>query len=185
MERVFIGIFPGNKILEQIEKIRSESAPFLTGRFIEPSNIHTTIQFIGFVSKEKVNEIAGNIRKTSINLKPFSLEYKSLGCFPSFSSPRVLWIGMEDESRVLSKLKQELDDLNKEFIKIERKSFTPHLTIAKIKDIKDYNAFASLMNTYKNTSFGKDVIESIYLLESRLKRSGAEYFVIEKFNLGI
>jgi len=29
MERVFIGIFPGNKILEQIEKIRSESALFL------------------------------------------------------------------------------------------------------------------------------------------------------------
>ncbi len=183
MDRIFIGIYPNNKVLKDIEKIKNQFTNIILGHSIKSHNIHLTIQFIGYVNKENVSIISNNIKQVVGSYNNFDLGYKSLGCFPTLVSPKVLWVGIKDMDSKLLKLKQSLDVANKEYIKPENRLFTPHLSIAKIKDISDYNLFLSLIKQYKDFDFGKDLVSEICLIKSTLKRERAEYSVIEKFAL--
>jgi RNA 2',3'-cyclic 3'-phosphodiesterase len=99
-------------------------------------NLHITTQFIGEWPEARLDEIqralAGVPARGAIDIRVMGI-----GWFPNERRPRVLWAGIEgndggDGLRALAGDTREA--LTKIGVKVEERAFTPHLTLARIRE---------------------------------------------------
>lgn len=183
--RSFIAVdIPENikaEIIKIEESLKKSGYEF---NYSKAENLHITVMFIGESSEQELNEIADKLAR-SIDIKEFKISIKRAGLFYDENSPRVLFFEVEDG-------KDELNSLNKKCyeaaeILAERnkpeKRYTPHLTIARIKDIDEktaYNLIKKVSETAVNFEFA---VNEICFYESRLGNKGAEYRKIRGIKL--
>ncbi|MFW5987519.1 MAG: RNA 2',3'-cyclic phosphodiesterase, partial [Methanohalophilus sp.] len=108
---------------------------------------------------------------------------KGAGVFPNFKSPRVLWLGMEGDFDPLHK--QVEFYLEKEGFEPDKREFTAHATIARIKHIPRSNMeqFASIVEELEDAEFGKFTVDNFRLKKSILTPEGPVYETLRQFNL--
>ena len=63
------------------------------------------------------------------------------------------------------------------------KKFTPHLTVARLKHMKDLLHFETIMEKLGGTATQEVLVRELVLYESRLFPSGPEYHVLAKYAL--
>lgn len=153
-------------------------------KWVPPENIHLTLKFLGEIKEEQLKEIKSRLDFISSNHKEFDIIISKIGGFPSLKNPNVLWIGI-DHSEELCRLYEDIANamFDLGFEKEDRK-FSPHLTIARIKDKKNIDPIIKSLITLKDKSFGSVKVQEILLMKSVLKPTGAEYSKIEAFRLG-
>ena len=132
------------------------------------TSFHLTLKFLGEVADAK--QIQQKLSK--VKFKLFELSLSEIEFFPSAKHPRVVWVGVKPQEQVLA-LQKQVDDALKEFFEVE-KDFVPHLTLARIKELKKYDVNIKV----KPLSFN---IDSFVLYESKLSPKGASYEVIEEY----
>ena len=71
----------------------------------------------------------------------------------------------------------------KKVLKRDRQNFVPHLTVTRIKQLKDKELFFDIISEYKDEFIQDLKVEEIILFESILERSGAVYNIVERFPL--
>lgn len=177
MVRCFIAIdLPEDvkaKIFHEFENLQKKG--FIVGNFVNKSNLHVTLKFIGEISEEKIAEIRAILR--GIKFKKFDARIGKIGAFPSNNYIRVLWVDFISEyaNGLYEEINQKLG------IK-EKESFVSHITVARIKSIKDkkkINEELSRIN-FKKLDFS---VGEFTLFKSELNPKGSVYKVIEKFKL--
>ncbi|WP_179281098.1 RNA 2',3'-cyclic phosphodiesterase [Paenibacillus sp. XY044] len=93
---------------------------------------HITVQFLGDAEAGRVPEITDALKRASLKINPFDLEFGSFGTFGTAEAPRVLWAGVIDQSGGLDKIYEavtsEMGELG--FAK-EARPYRPHVTIAR------------------------------------------------------
>uniref|UniRef100_A0A7C4B908 RNA 2',3'-cyclic phosphodiesterase n=1 Tax=Thermofilum pendens TaxID=2269 RepID=A0A7C4B908_THEPE len=157
----------------------------LKAKFVEPENLHITLRFVGEIPAEKVEVLRQKLRET--HYKRFSMLIKGVGAFPSISRPRVLWLGVEEGSAELSQL-ASLVSRTVDSLKLgipqgsEEGSFTPHLTIARLKAPPPPEA-RRIMESLAEAVFGRQNVDTFYLFKSDLTPRGPLYTVIERYVL--
>ena len=120
--RLFTAIQPSPGVraaLEDLQQRLREAG--VTGKYREPDGLHLTLAFIG-EWPEDITELLPAVRK------PFSVTLSHLGIFPEAN---VLWAGVEpcEELDLLAKqVRHRLADAG---IPFDRKSFSPHITLAR------------------------------------------------------
>jgi len=171
--RTFISIDLPKEIIRQIRKIQ-EKLPEFSGKKTEPENLHLTLKFLGEIPKEKVEEIRKRLRK--IELNEINCEIDNIGFFsPSFI--KIIWIHLNGAKELQRTVDKSLSGL---FEKEDR--FMGHITIARVKNIKDKKRFIEELEKIRLEKMNF-MIDRFYLKESVLKPEGAEYKIIEEFNL--
>ncbi len=179
--RAFVGFFTTKGLYEHVEKLREESEGFLRGKWVEPQNLHMTFQFLGEIDRSQAVSVLSNLQKIAESYEPFEVQYRALGVFPDRKRPRILWMGVSKGEAKLKKLASTVVQLNRrEGIKVDSKPFHPHVTVCRIKEA-DRKKLLNLMNRYRNTEFGKEVIDRIALISSSLTSIGPIYTVVEEF----
>lgn len=185
MIRAFIAIeLKENETLEKIQSFSTrlqQNQPKL--KLVEPENLHMTVKFLGNISES----IAAKIYKLlneEINEKIFegkTLKYflKGAGQFNHFS---VIWLKLIGDIPFLQKVKNEVETLLDEKLKIardKRSEFKPHLTIGRLKkdkiNYKNFDIFKKLINENKNVEFGPFLVKEIKLKKSILTPKGPIY----------
>ena len=63
---------------------------------IDPQNLHFTLFFFGEVDDKTVEQIKNKMNE--ITFQGFEIIYKTIGVFPSYKFPKVIWIGLDDNS---------------------------------------------------------------------------------------
>lgn len=179
MKRCFISVdFPGN-IRKEIQKVQDKLPEFM-GKKTELENIHLTLKFLGEIDETKLGEVVKRLRE--IKNEKFKIKINKIGVF-SEKFVRIAWVGVdseEEESKKLWKLQGEIDDKLKNLFGKERR-FMGHVTIARVKNLKDKKEFLDKLNKIKpDLEFE---VKDFRLKESELKREGPEYSDIEIFNL--
>jgi 2'-5' RNA ligase len=143
-------------------------------RLVPPENIHITLEFLGNVHPSMVDEIF-RIMQTIV-LDPFHLEVKGLGVFPSPKFIRVVWIGAGDGGdkvvSIAEGLKKQLKSLG---MKITKKKFTPHATIARVKSKRNTRELARSIQELSDTEIGEMMVTSFKLKKSELRPKGPIY----------
>jgi 2'-5' RNA ligase len=95
----------------------------------------------------------------------------------------VIWLGC-DPCPALQLVKKELDNqLSGLGIKFEFREFLPHLTLGRVKDLRQVNQLTQLITLYKDVVFQKQWIDYVVCYESKLSTKGPEYLPIKKFPL--
>jgi 2'-5' RNA ligase len=134
-------------------------------KLVEPQNIHATVRFLGETPAATVELVKEQMN--AIKFGPFEAEIVGLGAFPSLSRINVVWVGMrkghEEITRVFEQLEPKLRQIG---FAPDRKGFSPHVTIARVRTGRNRGELAKLLEEMRDASFG-----SIHVEELRLKRS--------------
>jgi 2'-5' RNA ligase len=153
--------------------------------WVETSNMHITLSFLGDTNENLIPGIIKAIRNTADQFQPFELVLKSFGVFKNLHDPRVLWFGC-DAPEMFSRIKKMLDDhLLPLGFDPENRHFAPHLTLGRVKDLRQLNQLGQLITLYKDAVIQKQQIDRIVYYESRLTTQGAVYVPIRTFQLGV
>jgi 2'-5' RNA ligase len=173
--RVFIGTITTVRGVWQIkEKVFSYG---VEGKWVEKHNLHFTYRFLGELTDSVVSEIAESLKNSLKEVEAPEIVYKGLGVFNN----RVLWVGMESEG--IFKVKKRIDSILAEFGFEEEKRFTPHLTLLRIKRLRDPHGFKRFVKSMENYVFERKKEKFVHFVESTLTRKGPIYRVIEKYEL--
>lgn len=171
--RLFISLDIPEKIKKEILEIQN-NLPEFKGKKTEKQNLHLTLKFLGEVSESKLEEIKNKL--SEIKLSGFKTKISKIGFF-SKSEIRIIWLSMSD----CEKLQEEIDEKLKEIFPKEKR-FMGHLTIARVKSVKDKKGFIEYLNKTKISEMEFSVKE-FNLMQSILKSSGPDYKVLKSYPL--
>jgi len=176
MKRLFVAIeIHQGKILEEAYKNMRTSLRMERINWVSLQNLHITLKFLGDTPEENIPQIIDRLKGLCINLKPFTITLNSLGVFKNLREPSVVWIGCKNCDRLVDfqdNLERGLFEIG--FEKDER-TFAPHLTLGRMKEIRQINPLAQLITNHKDFEFQQQTIDRIILYESILNPSGPSY----------
>ncbi len=156
----------------------------LHARWVSPENIHLTLKFLGDIETASITQIRKNLTSTIKSFKQFEVLLGESGVFPNYSRPRVFWVGLRDPEDHLRQINQSIENALQELgFPKEKKQFSPHLTIARIKSTKKIDRFLEEVKIFKPTPLKAFEISKINLYRSQLTPQGSIYTVLEKFCL--
>ncbi len=148
-------------------------------KWADPDNIHLTLKFLGNVAADRMGEITAAMTKAVQGVSPFQLEVKELGVFPNPRRVQVIWVGVSGEVDKLAKLQQRLEsNLAGLGFAPEGRRFTPHLTLARLRDQATPDERAKLGQLIADTEFDAAQsfpVEAVNLIKSQLTREGPIY----------
>ena len=134
--------------------------------------------------EERIFEVSDVLKECSAATGRFNLSIHSLGAFPNETNPKVIWIGVEDESGRLQTVQQTIEKgLAAIGIKGEKRAFTPHLTLGRLKSPKGKQTVRQQIEASRKCECGTFTVKEICLFKSDLKPSGAVYTKLKTFKL--
>lgn len=175
--RCFLSIDLPDEVKEELVKVQKEleKIPTLKAKFVEKENLHLTLKFLGEISDYKVNEIKEKLQ--GINFGTFSVTLGKLGVFPSEKYVRVIWVSLQPEEKV-----KELAKLVNEKLGSKDKRFESHVTLARVRAIKDKDALKGKLQEIKPEK-KEFKVTNISLKRSNLTSKGPIYETLKDFDL--
>jgi 2'-5' RNA ligase len=163
-----------------IAKLRSKehhSAKYV--KWVDLKGIHLTLKFLGDVAPDQVPQIIKAITPSAQSLSPLKLQLGKPGAFPNLQRPRVIWVAVTGEVKPLITLQQDIEQaLAPLGFPHEGRSFSPHLTLGRLREQATPTERSSIGSLISTTEFeGGPVLEvdHINLMRSTLTPSGAIY----------
>lgn len=159
-----------------------------SAKWVDPTGMHLTLKFLGWVSPSNVPAIEEGIRRAVKKAKPFNLALKELGVFPGWSRPRVIWVGVEERgSAFLGPLQEAIEDeMDKLGFAREQRAFTPHLTLARVRETATAEERRAIGEAVRKTPAPRGmpfVVTEVSLMRSELSPRGARYSRLAAFPL--
>lgn len=152
-------------------------------KLVEPENVHITLKFLGDTMEEHIDEIENIMKESVKDIEPFDIDLEGVGVFPNQKYIKVIWIGIK-QGELLGTIAKRIDDqLSYLGYKKERRDFSPHLTIARVKNAKEKNKLLNLVEKYKETRFAHLKVDSIVLKKSELTPKGPIYETLKEVKL--
>jgi 2'-5' RNA ligase len=183
--RSFIAIELSPPIRHHIEKIQNELKKATTDvRWVRSEGIHLTLKFLGAIDEERIDEVGDSIEESLADATMFTVTVGSLGAFPNKKNPKVIWLGIEDESGTLQKVQQTIETgLTSLGFTAEKRTFSPHLTLGRLKSPKGKRTVSQRLENMGECECGTFDVKEIFLFKSDLKPSGAVYTKLKSFAL--
>ncbi len=183
MKRLFVAIpiIPSQKLLETVEKLK-KTLSFEKIKWVEKQNIHFTLHFFGDVFEKNIPNLCTVFRNISAKIPVFQISINNLGVFRNWNSPNVLWAGIEKSEHFLTLFNEIQNEIEKLDYQRENR-FSPHLTLARMREVNDKIAFKNAISPEINTQFQHFEVKYFTLFESILRHEGPIYKSLENFSL--
>lgn len=162
--RLFIGVFAR---VEDYNSLKQKLGPSFHGRWVKPKNLHMTFKFLGDIYEPQT--IIEKLEKLKYNKKQ-TVEFKKLKVF----GKRIL--SLRSSNKTLYKIHDQIQQLlGVEFE--NEKSFKPHITLMRIKKIRN-KEYKQLLKTIEVK--GQLQIK-VCLVQSKMTPKGVKYKTIREF----
>jgi RNA 2',3'-cyclic 3'-phosphodiesterase len=184
MKRLFVAvkINPDKAFIDQFRQLR-ENLRQEKIKWVEEFNIHVTLKFLGDTETKKIPEIERLLNSVAAQHKPFSIKLSWLGVFGSRYDPRIIWTGIEPREDLIL-LMQKIDQvLQSVGFGPDRQNLVPHLTLGRIREIKDKPGFQKIMDQFREISSVNMPVSEFLLYESILRKEGPVYIPVKIFSL--
>jgi 2'-5' RNA ligase len=181
--RLFVGVELDEAVraaaAETADRLRARlnrSGTDVSARWVHPANLHITLWFIGEVADERAAEVKAALQPRFAT-PAFEMSVRGLGAFPGSGPPRVFWLGIASGEQALGRLYGEVRDrLVRLGFEEEKRPYSAHLTIARVKEIVRgpaaavRDALAALPG-----ECGSSRVDAVTLFRSRLSPKGSQY----------
>jgi len=188
--RSFISIAIEAQVLEKIRGFQAELIKKIGKTanrvsWVKPETIHLTVKFLGDIPVNQINSIITSLQRAADGVESFSLNFEGLGFFPNLRKPRVVWIGISEGIDPLQKLHLRVEqELAKTGISREKKKFSGHLTLGRIRTLADAIGLHDLLLSVPSPVAGLSAVRDIRLMKSELRPSGAIHTELGRITLG-
>lgn len=167
-------------ILKFLKDITNSNADV---KLVEPQNIHITLKFLGDVQEDKINDIEQIMKDSVKEIEPFTIKLSETGVFPNQNYIRVVWIGIKD-AETIETIARSIDErLSQLDFKKEKRGFSAHLTIGRVKTAKNKQLLLKTIEDYKDFEFSTQDVNSIKLKKSDLTPKGPIYTTLKEVKL--
>jgi len=182
IKRLFIAVETTSAVTKEIRRIQKflKKEEVFSGRYVEPHNAHITLKFLGDVDEVLVPVIQNKLK--IINHRPMHAHLGKLGLFKSSANNTVRVIFLSIDCLGLADLAKKIDDVLADLFTPECRPFVSHLTIARVKEIADYDILADIIHQFHVEPIAFE-ITSFVLKESDLSSEGPTYTEIERYKL--
>jgi 2'-5' RNA ligase len=177
---IAIEIKPTSNIQQFINDISKSNADV---KLVEYNNLHLTLKFLGDIQENSINDIERSIKDAVHEIQPFTIQLKGTGVFPNKNYIRVIWIGIKN-SEILSTISVNIDNnLTRLGFKKDKKGFSVHLTIGRVRTAKNKSALLNIIERYTDFKFSTQEVNSIKLKKSQLTPKGPIYTTLKDIKL--
>ncbi len=152
--------------------------------WVEEKNLHLTLKFLGNISPSQIELIEIELKKITSQYPSFFIKLlPEIGVFPSYKMPRVIWVGIKEGAAELTEIYNLVETrLYKKGFPRESKNFSTHITLGRVKYLKDKDSLIRSLKSIHLDSFSQKV-KSIELMESKLTPQGPLYGIIRQYPL--
>jgi 2'-5' RNA ligase len=179
--RLFTGLDLPAEVVHNLEQLLQRLRPTARIHWSLASNLHITTKFIGEWPEERLGELKAALAALE-SQPPIAVHVRKVGFFPNPHAPRVFWCGIEAPG--LETLAEHTDGATAALgIARETRAFSPHLTLARIKERLDLQALRQAVAALPSLDFGEFQAASFFLYQSTLKPSGSVYTTLAEFPL--
>ncbi len=156
-------------------------------KWVDPESMHITLKFLGDRNDREIELLKMLLRSIASDISSFSLKTGQTGFFPNITNARIFWLGMEGSTDKLYNLVTEIEDvLAKEGFEKEKKSFTGHITIARLKDYYSKEDRALFTAKVKDVKFEPSIyiyVNHMAIMKSTLTSKGPIYTKLAEYKL--
>lgn len=152
-------------------------------KWVDPGNIHLTLAFLGDTEETRIKTLISMLNYKCPGFKEFEFVLAGAGVFKSFADPRVIWAGIRSSDRLSELNGMVVAGLKETGFSIEERPFRPHLTLGRVKSVKNKENLKSVLEKYKESEFQKVQVNEVTLFESILQQTGPVYKPLGKFSL--
>jgi len=180
--RLFTAIDLPGDVLSNLERLLKRLRPTARVKWSPPDNLHITTKFIGEWPGERLGEIEAALSALP-RQGPIPVAIRGVGFFPNPHSPRVFWAGIQAPPELGSLAAATDAALAGLGIEPEKRAFSPHLTLARIKEPVPMQTLRETIAAMPSLEFGEFVADRFYLYQSRLNPSGSVYTKLSEYPL--
>ncbi len=179
LTRVFIAVEFPDEVIKEVARVQElVSKVKFTGKFTELENLHLTLKFLGEIDDTKLEILKEGLKL--IKFDKMKLKLGKIGTFSMHGKPSIVWVKIE--GKAIYGLQKAVDEiLSREFKPEER--FMGHLTIARVKYVKDKKGFLEHVDGIKVKPIEFECSE-FKLKKSDLKPAGPVYGDLEVYKSG-
>lgn len=186
VKRVFVAVNlsleASGFIEKKLDELKRKTLPIEKNlRFVKSYNWHITISFLGYQDVIEMPKIMEAVKEITLEFFSPTIVFKRITYGPNVYNPRMIWLLTSDETSLnLGEIKNVFENnLERKGIKFKRENrpFNGHITLARINISRKKLKLPSIEETI-NFEFKA---KSLDLMESILKRNGAEYNFLGKF----
>ena len=175
--RCFVGFFVPEAakpaLLEMQDALRKLP---MDCKYVEPENFHVCLSFLGELDDAAVADVSAKLETVCGENTGFKLRAGGIKLIPSDSYVRVIVLDAHDDSGSLEKMAEAV----KHGIGGDAKP--PHITLCRVRDVRDKQATAQKINSLHAGLVEFDVGE-LALIKSELSRGGPVYSAVRSFKL--
>lgn len=187
MTRTFIAIELGEPARIALTTIiRDLAAALPRVRFVDPASLHLTLAFLGELDDARLAQAHEAAVAIAAEDAPFQLALGGLGVFGPRRAPRVIWAGVSGDVERLVALQRHLAAaLATRGFTPEERPYSPHLTLARLKQPPEADALAQLERLQHALVVDRAPIpvEALSVMKSELAPSGARYTCLRRYPL--
>lgn len=145
-------------------------------KWVEPENLHWTLQFLGEVGELEIPAICDAVSAAAAEHEPFELEAHGAGAFPTADRPRTLWLGAGEGRDAMTALQASVaDHLFKLGYRAEERRFVPHLTLGRAGRQVNTAVFSREFAQLADFDGGTMLVDEITVFSSTPSRDGPLY----------
>src|SRR3989344_4177217 len=174
--RTFLAVEISDKAVKEIAKVQDLLANKLkfTGKTIEPENLHVTLKFFGEITQQEIEKIDERLK--NVEFPEIKAKLGKIGAFTYNNQPKIIWVKIEGN---LTKIQMLIDKQLEPLFELEER-FVSHLTIARVKYVKDIKY---ALEYIKHIHIPKIEFEinSINLQASKLTPLGPVYTTLKEY----
>lgn len=190
MIRSFVAIDlpdPLRDALQEVTEQLRRRMPDGSVRWSRVSGIHLTLKFLGDVSEADMPEVTQVLAGAGRRHAPFAFSVGGVGCFPAVARPRVVWVGVQEETGSLASLQRDVEkSLAPLGFQPEKRPFHPHLTLGRTRrNVRsaDQRRIGEIIVASDVGELGRINVASFRLVRSDLRPGGAVYTSLASFPL--
>ncbi len=157
-------------------------------RWVQPQGIHLTLKFLGDTRREQLDEIQRALARAAATVEPFTVSAGGAGCFPNARQPRVVWVGLEETSGALLRLRNAVEsEVSPLGFPTEKRPFQPHLTLGRVQrgaSSADVRRVGQVVAATTTGALGEMAVSAVSFIKSDLRPTGAVYTTLSEAGLG-
>jgi len=185
--RTFLALDLDEAIRDRLLAIESRiDAGGATIRWVDRPQLHVTLKFLGDVPDELAADVCARAAEAAAQVEPFDFSVRGLICAPASGRQlRMFWAGVQDPTSRMAELHRRLNAaLAGLGLKEENRAFKPHVTLARVRFVKDPQRLRSLAEPCRDEEFGAQHAAEVVVYTSQLTPRGPIYTPVAKPPLG-
>ena len=180
--RTFIAVELDDELQRNIDDLQArlrEQMPARSVRWVRADGIHLTLKFLGDTTAEQVEQVKVALAEAAAEARPFTFTVGGLGCFPNTRAPRVVWVGLQEVTGELRRLRDAVETHVAPLgFPTEKRAFSPHLTLGRVQRYASKSEGREIGEAVAATQLGtldEMSVTAVSYIKSDLKPSGAVY----------